>query len=158
MASQGVHAWAVRLPPSVHGDGDYGFVPRLISIAREKGLSAYPGDGPNRWSAVHRLDAAHLYRLVLEKGSAGATYHHVADEGMPFRDIAEVIGRHLNFPVVSKSQQEAADHFGRLAHFVGIDCPASSAQTQEWLGWRPTEPGLIPDLDHPHYFTTERAA
>jgi nucleoside-diphosphate-sugar epimerase len=158
MASQGVRASVVRLPPSVHGDGDHGFVPCLIGIAREKGVSAHVGDGLNRWPAVHRLDAAQLYRLALEKGSAGAIYHGVADEGVPFREIGEVIGRRLNLPVVAKSQEEAADHFGWLAHFVGIDCPASSAQTQERLGWRPTQPGLIPDLDHPLYFATERAA
>jgi nucleoside-diphosphate-sugar epimerase len=158
LASRGVRASVVRLPPSVHGEGDHGFVPRLIAIAREKGVSAYPGDGLNRWPAVHRLDAAHLYRLALEKGSAGARYHGVADEGIPVRDIAGIIGRRLNLPVVSKSQDETADHFGWIAQFFGIDCPASSAQTQELMGWRPVHSALIPDLDQAHYFATEVAA
>jgi nucleoside-diphosphate-sugar epimerase len=152
LAARGVRASVLRLPPSVHGDGDHGFVPRLISIAREKGVSAYIGKGLNRWPAVHRLDAARLYRLVLEKGSGAARYHGVADEGIPTRDIAEVIGRHLNVPVVSKSREEAADHFGWIAPFFGIDGPASSAQTQERLGWRPVQPGLIADLNAEHYF------
>jgi nucleoside-diphosphate-sugar epimerase len=151
-ASRDVKASIVRLPPSVHGDGDHGFVPRLVGIAREKDVSAYIGDGNSRWPAVHRLDAARLYRLVLEKGSAGASYHGIGDEGVPIRDIAEVIGRRLNLPVVSKSREEAADHFGWIGRFFGTDCPASSAQTQERLGWRPVQPGLIADLDAPHYF------
>jgi nucleoside-diphosphate-sugar epimerase len=152
LAARGVHASVLRLPPSVHGNGDHGFVPRLISIARENGVSAFIGDGFNRWPAVHRLDAARLYRLVLEKGSAGATHHGVADEGVPAREIAEAIGRGLNLPVVSKSHEEAADHFGWMARFFGIDGPASSALTQERLGWRPVQPGLIADLNAEHYF------
>ena len=152
MASRGVNVSIMRLPPSVHGEGDHGFVPALIGIAREKGVSGYIGDGLNRWPAVHRLDAARLYRLALEKGSAGARYHGVADEGVPVRDIAEVIGRQLKVPVVAKSREEAAAHFGWIAPFFGMDGPASSAQTQKQLGWRPTQPGLIPDLDSGHYF------
>jgi nucleoside-diphosphate-sugar epimerase len=152
LATRGVRTSVLRLSPSVHGEGDHGFVPRLISIAREKGVSAFISDGLNRWPAVHRLDAAHLYRLAIEKSSVGARYHGVADKGVPTREIAEVIGRHLNVPVVSKSREEAAEHFGWIAHFFGIDAPASSAQTQEQLGWRPVQPGLIADLNAAHYF------
>src|ERR1700693_3732125 len=135
LVARGVRASVLRLPPSVHGNGDHGFVPRLISIAREKGVSAFIGKGLHRWPAVHRLDAANLYRLVLEKSSVGARYHGVADEGIPTREIAEVIGRQLNIPVVSKSREEAADHFGWIAPFFGMDGPASSAQTRDRLGW-----------------------
>jgi nucleoside-diphosphate-sugar epimerase len=152
MAARGVRASLVRLPPSVHGDGDHGFVPALIGIARRAGASAYVGDGQNRWPAVHRLDAAHLFKLALEKGSAGAKFHGVADEGVPVRQIAEVIGRRLGLPVVAKSPEEAAGHFGWIAHFLAIDCPASSAHTREELGWRPEQPGLLADLDREAYF------
>ncbi len=150
----GARVSLVRLPPSVHGVGDHGFIPLLINLARDKGVSAYAGEGLNRWPAVHRLDAARLYRLVLEKGGTALRYHAVADEGVPFREIAEVIGRRLSVPVVSKSPEEAAEHFGWFAHFAALDCPASSAETQEQLGWRPTQPSLIPDIDQPHYFET----
>jgi nucleoside-diphosphate-sugar epimerase len=152
LAAREIRASVLRLPPSVHGNGDHGFMPRLISIAREKGVSAFIGDGLSRWPAVHRLDAAHLYRLALEKGSAAARYHGVADEGIPTREIAEVIGRQLNLPVISKSREEAADHFGWIGLFFGIDGPASSALTHEQLGWRPVQPGLIADLNAEHYF------
>ncbi len=158
VAERGARVSIVRLPPSVHGEGDHGFVPALINIARETGASAYIGGGLNRWPAAHRLDAAHLYRLVLEKGSARATYHGVADEGVSVRDIAEIIGRRLNLPVFSKSSEEAGSHFGWIAHFLAIDGPASSAQTRKQLGWRPVQPGLISDLDAEHYFALERAA
>jgi len=152
LTARGVRASVLRLPPSVHGNGDHGFVPQLISIAREKRVSAFIGDGLNRWPAVHRLDAAQLHRLVLEKGTAGATYHGVADEGVPTREIAEAIGRGLNVLVVSKSREEAADHFGWIGRFFGIDGPASSALTQERMGWRPIQPGIIADLNAEHYF------
>ena len=152
VASRGVGVSIVRLPPSVHGEGDHGFVPALIGIAREKGVSAYVGDGRNRWAAVHRLDAAHLYRLAIEKSAEGARYHGIGEEGVQFRDIAEVIGRHLNVPVVAMSHEAAADHFGWIARFASGDMPASSAQTQKVLGWKPKHAGLIADLDGAGYF------
>jgi len=155
-AAAGARVSVLRLPPSVHGVGDHGFVPLLIRLAREKGVSAYVGEGLNRWPAVHRLDAAHLYRLVIEKPPAAPRFHAVADEGVRFREIAELIGRRLNVPVVSKSPEEATDHFGWFAHFARLDCPASSAQTREQLGWRPTQPLLIPDVDQPSYFETNQ--
>jgi len=151
-ASRGVRAIVIRLPPSVHGDGDHGFVPLLIGIARAKGLSVYAGEGGNLWAAVHRLDAARLYRLALEKGKAGIRYHGVAEEGVRFREIAEVISRRLNVPVVSKSPEEAAVHFGWIAYFAAMDNLASSKRTREELGWKATGPGLIADIDRPVYF------
>ncbi|MEO5730243.1 MAG: SDR family oxidoreductase, partial [Byssovorax sp.] len=154
VASQGVRASVIRLSPSVHGDGDHGFVPTLIRVAREQGFAMYVGDGKNRWPAVHRLDAARLYRLALEKGTTGARFHGVADEGVPIRDIAEVIGRRLNVPVVSRSPEEAAALLGFIGHVLAMDGPASSKQTQEQLGWRPSGPGLIADLEQGRYFDT----
>jgi len=151
-AGRGVRVSVVRLPPSVHGEGDHAFVPALIGIARAKGLSAYVGDGSNRWAAVHRLDAAHLFRLALEAAPAGARLHAVGDEGVPFRDIAEVIGRHLDLPVTGLAPAAAQDHFGLFALFASMDGPASSAVTRKQLGWEPAHPALIPDLDEGHYF------
>jgi len=153
LAGRGVRVSAVRLPPTVHGQGDHGFVPALIGIARTKGLSAYVGEGANRWAAVHRLDAAHLFRLALQAAPAGTRLNAIGDEGVPFRDIAQAIGRRLNLPVTAISREEADGHFGLFALFTSLDVPASSALTQERFGWHPAHPGLIPDLDEGHYFT-----
>jgi nucleoside-diphosphate-sugar epimerase len=151
-AGRGVRVSVVRLSPAVHGEGDHGFVPHLIGLAREKGISAYVGDGSNRWTGVHRLDAARLFRLALESAPAGTRLHGVEDEGVPFRDIAGVIGRHLGLPVTSVSGDEADAYFGWFTMFASIDVPASSALTRKWLGWHPEHPALIPDLDEGHYF------
>jgi nucleoside-diphosphate-sugar epimerase len=147
-----VRVSVVRLPPSVHGDGDHAFVPLLIGVARKSGLSAFVSEGRNLWPAVNRLDAAELFKLVLEKGAPGARYHGVAEEGVEFRHIAEVIGRRLGVPVVSQSPEEAAAHFGWFAHFAALNNPTSSRHTREVLGWQPRERDLIPDLDQAHYF------
>jgi nucleoside-diphosphate-sugar epimerase len=152
LVARGVRVSVVRLP-QVHDRDRQGLVTYMIAVAREKGVSAYVGDGLNRWSAVHRLDVAPLYRLALEKGSARARYHAVAEEGVPVREIAEAIGRGLKIPVAAKSPEEAAAHFGWLAVFAGRDMPASSALTQQWLGWRPTQQTtLIADLDRASAF------
>jgi nucleoside-diphosphate-sugar epimerase len=147
---RGVRVCILRLPPTVHDEGDHGFVPGLIEIARAQGVSAYPGDGSNRWAAVHRLDAAQLYRLALESAPAGSRLHAVGEEGIPFRDIAEVIARQLDLPLTSAQDS----HFGWLSRFAVLDAAASSARTQELLDWHPTHPGLIADLEKGHYFTT----
>lgn len=153
VAERGVRASVVRLPPSVHGEGDYWFIPIFIGLARQTGVSAYVGDGANVWPAVHRVDAARLFCIALEDAPTGTLLNAVADEGVPFREIAEVIGRHLKVPAKSVTAEEAADQFGTLAGFAAIDNPASSAVTRERFGWRPTEPGLIADLEQGHYFT-----
>ncbi|APR76014.1 Nucleoside-diphosphate-sugar epimerase [Minicystis rosea] len=152
LIDRGVNVSVVRLPASTHGEGDHGFVPILIKLARDKGASAYVGEGLNRWPAVHRFDAAKIYRLALERATPGAYYHAVAEAGVPFREIAQVIGRRLKVPVVAKSQDEADAHFTWFSHFAAMSVTASSDETQERLQWRPTQPGLIADLDQPHYF------
>ena len=155
LAGRGVRSSVVRLPPTVHGPADaHGFVPRLIAIARDTGVSAYVGAGSSRWPAVHELDAARLYRLALEAAPAGSRLHGAADEGIPFRDIAEAIGRHLDLPAVSVPAEQANAHFGFLGGLVTLDNPTSSAVTQRLLGWRPAHPGLIADLAERHYFET----
>jgi nucleoside-diphosphate-sugar epimerase len=153
-APRGVRSSVVRLPPTNHGDGDNGFMATLVGIARDKGVAGYVGDGSSRWPAVHRLDSGRLFRLAVESAPAGSVLHAVADEGVPIREIAEVIGRHLDLPVESISPENASEHFGFLAAFIGVDAPASSALTREQLGWEPTHPGLIGDLDQGHYFRT----
>lgn len=151
VAARGVRVATVRLP-QVHDTVKQGLVTYAIQVARQKGVSAYVGDGLNRWPAAHRVDTAHLYRLALEKGDANVRYHAVAEEGVPVREIAETIGRGLRVPVVSIAPEEAAGHFGWLALFAGWDVPASSVQTRENLGWNPTGPGLIADLENMRYF------
>ena len=148
LAARGVRSSVVRLPPTVHGEGDNGFMATIVGIAREKGVSGYIGDGTQRWPAVHQLDAAHLFRLALEKAPAGSTLHAIADEGVPVRTIAEIIGRHLDVPVTPV----APEHFAWLAGFLGLDSPASGATTSALLGWQPTHPGLVDDLEKGHYF------
>ncbi|MEV7802777.1 SDR family oxidoreductase [Microbispora sp. NPDC088329] len=152
LASHGVRSSVLRLPPTVYGEGDHGFMAALVGIARDKGVSGHVGDGSNRWPAVHRLDAARLFRLALEEAPAGSVLHAVADEGVPISAVAEVIGRHLGLPVVSISPEEAGEHFSWLGGMVGLDAPASSALTRELLGWQPTQPGLLDDLGKGHYF------
>ncbi|HEY0228435.1 MAG TPA: SDR family oxidoreductase [Mycobacterium sp.] len=152
LAERGVRSSVVRLSPLVHSDLDHhGFAHHLIDTARDTGVSGFLGDGSNRWPAVHTLDAAHLYRLALESAPAGTRLHGVADEGVPFRDIAAVIGSHLNVPAVSIPAEEVC-HFGFLALFASLNNPTSNALTQKVLDWHPERPGLIEDLDAGHYF------
>ncbi|MBO9617094.1 MAG: SDR family oxidoreductase [Dyadobacter sp.] len=153
IAAQGVDVYLVRLPPSVHGAGDHGFVPMIIGITKEKGESAYIGDGNNPWPAVHRSDAAALYRLVVEKRPALKVLHAVAEEGIPFREIATAIGTGLDLPVESKTGEAATAHFGWFEHFAAIGCVASSIQTREALGWQPAAPGLLTDIATAGYLT-----
>ncbi|RPD47899.1 SDR family oxidoreductase [Hymenobacter sediminis] len=155
LVPRGVRAMVMRLAASVHDQNDHGFVPMLIDLARQKGVAAYIGNGSNRWPAVHRLDAARLYRLALENGTAGACYHAVGDEGVSLRTIADVIGRHLQVPVISKSAAEAPAHFGWMAGFAGLDLAASSTLTQQRLSWHPGGPDLLADLEQGHYFATQ---
>lgn len=152
LTSQGVRTSVVRIAPSVHGPGDHGLVSQLIDIACKKGVSAYVGEGTNRWPAIHRIDAAHLFCLALEKAATGSRLHAVAEEGIPFRDIAYAIGRNLKLPVDSISPEEASSHFGWLGSFVSNDNPVSNALTQEQLNWKPEHVGLLADIEQGHYF------
>lgn len=147
--ARGVRVATIRLAPSVHGIGDHGFVPILVRAAREKGVSAYVGEGLNCWSGVHRLDAARVYRLALERGVPESAYHAVADEAVPFKQIAEVIGRQLGLPVESRDRE----HFGWFANMAGGEMSVSSQRTRQLLGWQPTGPSLLTDLDQPAYYT-----
>lgn len=151
-ADRGVRVSLVRLPPSVHGAGDYGFISMLIKMAREKGVSAYIGEGKNVWPAVHRFDTATVFKLAMEKGVAGSRFHAVAEQGVEFRKIAEIIGQRLNIPVVSIAAEKAAEHFTWFGGFAALDNPTSSTKTQQILGWKPTGPGLIADIDQDAYF------
>lgn len=153
LAERGVRSSAVRLPPIVHSTLDaHGFLPALIGFAREHGTAVYVGDGANRWPAVHTLDAARLFRLALESAPAGTRLHAVADQGVPFRQIAETIGRHLELPATGVAQKQAEQYLGYLAGFAGLDNPTSSSHTRQLLGWEPAGPGLLEDLDAGHYF------
>lgn len=151
-AARGVRAMAIRLPQVHGGEGKAGLITYLFELARQKGSAAYVGDGRQRWAAAHRQDVARLYRLALEKGTADGIYHAVGEEGVPMRQIVEVIARALKVPAVSIPQEEAGAFFGPFAMFAGLDMPASSTLTQQWLGWTPTQIGLIADIGQPNYF------
>jgi nucleoside-diphosphate-sugar epimerase len=148
----GVRSSVLRLPPTVHGDGDQGFVSTLVGIARQRGVAGYVGDGASRWPAVHRSDAASLFRLAVEAAPAGSVLHAVGDEGVPFHQIAEVMGRHLDIPTASVTPADSLEHFGHLGLLVALDSPATAAVTRELLSWEPTGPSLIEDLDQDHYY------
>ena len=152
LSGTGVRSSVLRLPPTVHGDGDHGFVASLVGIARLRGVAGYVGDGSNRWPAVHRSDAARLARLALEAAPAGSVLHAVGDEGVHFRDIAEAFGRHLDIPTASIAPADAVEHFAHLGLFAGLDSPASAAITRELLAWEPTGAGLLEDLEQAHYY------
>ncbi len=157
-AQRAVRSSTIRLSPSVHGEGDlHGFVPGLINIAREKGVSGYVGDGMNRWPGVHVLDAANLYRRAVESAPAGTRLHGVGDQGIAFKEIAEAIGKNLGLPVVSITPEDAAEHFGYLAMFVSWDNPSSNDFTRELMHWEPTHVGLIEDINKGFYFKTPLA-
>jgi len=148
----GVRASVLRFPPTVHGDGDHGFMATLVGVARQHGVAGYVGEGANRWPAVHRTDAARLARLAVEAAPAGSVLHAVGDEGVPFREIAQAIGRHLGIPTASVAPGDAAGHFAPLGPFAGVDCPAAAAITRQLLGWEPTGPGLLDDLEQDYYY------
>jgi nucleoside-diphosphate-sugar epimerase len=152
LAGTGVRSSVLRLPPTVHGDGDHGFVAILVGIARQRGVAGYVGHGNNRWPAVHRSDAAHLARLAVEAAPAGSVLHAVADEGVPFREIAEAMGRHLDLPTASVTPTDAGEHFAPLGHFVALDSPATAVATRQLLGWEPVGPSLLEDLEQDHYY------
>jgi nucleoside-diphosphate-sugar epimerase len=152
LAGTGVRSSVLRLPPTVHGDGDHGFVATLVDVARRRGVAGYVGDGSNRWPAVHRSDAARLARLAVEAAPAGSVLHAVADQGVAFREIAEVMARHLGIPTASVAPADAGEHFGHLGHFVALDSPASSAITEKLIGWEPSGPSLLEDLEQDHYY------
>ena len=152
LAQHGVRVCVVRLPPTNHGEGDQGFVAGLVATAKEKGVAAYVGDGGNRWPATHRLDTATVFRLALEKGEAGAVFHAVAEEGVKMKDIVAEIGKGLSVPRVSKTAEDAPQHFGFLGMVVPVDNPTSSAKTREQLGWTPVQPTLLEDLKNGVYF------
>ena len=152
LAGTGVRSSVLRFPPTVHGDGDHGFVATLVGIARQRGVAGYVGDGTNRWPAVHRSDAARLARLAVEAAPAGSVLHAVADEGVPFGEIAQAMGRHLGLPTASLDPSDAIEHFGHLGHFVALDSPATAVVTRELLAWEPTGPSLLEDLEQDHYY------